>query len=590
MSKLYTLLALIFLLVSCKTDSNTEEVDQTNAAGDFSFGNSAQRNFHGLVLSTDGIPVSGATVTVGTKTTQTNIKGLFAISDADVKENFAYVKVTKAGFLNGTRTLVPTTGNNRINIMMIPATNTMTVNSGIPSTVSLPNGTKVKFDGSFKDESGGNYTGNVNVAMFHLAPSNMYLNELMPGSFLATNSNGNSRIMETFGMLHVQLTGSSGQKLQIATNHTAEITLAIDAAQSTSAPAAIPLWAFNETSGLWQEEGVATKVGNTYVGNVSHFSWWNCDLQLPLATLKVNVKNSAGQPLSNLKIGLKRSTQIYETYGMTDNTGSVSGLVPANETLVLKVYNFCGTVLYTANVGPFTAGNLHTLPDIIIPASANTSFTVTGTLKNCAGANVTNGVAVVQTGGSSNNYFQSSTAIVTNGMFSINILSCNANQQFSLEGYDFANMQTSSGISFTGVSPVTNLGNITLCTAVNEYITYQIDSQSPKNLLPPIGAEYSTGTNAMVVTCYPPNSGLGGFQMVVSNISGVGTYTTFNHLDVIGSGSSPSGIPSLGSTLTLQIINFGAVGQYIDFTINGTYINSTGTHTLSVTGHVIRDN
>lgn len=58
--------------------------------------------------------------------------------------------------------------------------------------------------------------------------------------------------------------------------------------------------------------------------------------------------------------------------------------------------------------------------------------------------------------------------------------------------------------------------------------------------------------------------------MVSIYITGVGTYTTFNHLDVIGSGSSPSGIPSFGSTLALQIINLGAVGQYIDFTINGT--------------------
>jgi hypothetical protein len=590
MSKLYTLLFLIFMLVSCKTDSNSEEGGQPNAAIDFSFGNSAQRNFHGLVLSTDGSPVSGATITIGTKTTQTNIKGIFAINDADVKENFAYVKVTKAGFVNGARTLVPTTGNNRINIMMIPATNTMTISSGTTSTVSLPNGTKVKFDGSFKDESGVNYTGNVNVAMFHLAPSNVYLNELMPGSFLATNANGNSRIMETFGMLHVQLTGSSGQKLQIATNHTAEMTVAIDAAQLATAAATIPLWSFNETTGIWQEEGVATKVGNAYVGNVSHFSWWNCDVQFPVATLKVNVKNSAGQPLSNLKIGLKRSTQTYETYGMTDHTGSVSGLVPANEILVLKVYNFCGTVLYTSNVGPFTAGNIHTLPDIIIASSATTSFTVTGTLKNCAGANVTNGVAVVQPVAGSTNYFQGGMAIVTNGTFSMNTVSCNANQQFILEGFDFANMQTSGGISFTGVSPVTPLGNITVCTAVNEFITYQIDSQSPKNLLPPIGAEYSAITNAMVVTCYPPNSALGGFQMVASNISGVGTFNTFNYLDVIGSGSSPNGIPSLGSTLTLQIINLGAVGQYIDFTINGTYTNSTGNHTLSVTGHVIRDN
>lgn len=151
-------------------------------------------------------------------------------------------------------------------------------------------------------------------------------------------------------------------------------------------------------------------------------------------------------------------------------------------------------------------------------------------------------------------------------------------------------MRSTGEINVTPTTATTNLGNITVCTGISEFITYKVDNQSPKNMLPPIGAEYSSSTNGMVVTCYPPNSALGGFQMVVPNISGVGTYNTFNYLDVIGSGSSPNGIPSIGSTLTLQISNLGAIGQYIDFTINGTYTNSTGNHTLSVTGHVIRDN
>ncbi len=116
------------------------ETQQTN----YNFGNSAQRNFHGLVLSTNGSPVSGATITIGNSTVQTNAQGIFVIKNADVKEKFAYVKATKAGFVNGSRTMVPTTGNNKINIMMIPATNTSTVASGAISTVSLPNGTKSK--------------------------------------------------------------------------------------------------------------------------------------------------------------------------------------------------------------------------------------------------------------------------------------------------------------------------------------------------------------------------------------------------------------------------------------------------------------
>ena len=121
-----------------------------------------------------------------------------------MKDNFAYVKVTKSGFVNGSRTMVPTSGTNRINIMMIPASNTATISAGATATVALPNGTKVKFDGSFKDSNGNAYSGNVNVAMFHLKSSDQYLNEMMPGSFLANSTDGSARVMETFGMLYVQ--------------------------------------------------------------------------------------------------------------------------------------------------------------------------------------------------------------------------------------------------------------------------------------------------------------------------------------------------------------------------------------------------
>jgi hypothetical protein len=34
----------------------------------------------------------------------------------------------------------------------------------------------------------------------------------------------------------------------------------------------------------------------------------------------------------------------------------------------------------------------------------------------------------------------------------------------------------------------------------------------------------------------------------------------------------------------------GAIGQYIDITFNGTYTNSTGSHTINGVAHVIRDN
>ena len=589
MRKFYFLFLMLSLVFSCKDESFVETGNENlNPQSNYNFGSTTQKDFQGVILDTNGTPIYGATVQIGTTSVATNYKGFFILKNASVQENFAHIKVTKAGFINASRVLVPSNGMNRVNIMMIPETLTSTVSSGATSTVSLADGTKVKFDGSFKDANGNAYSGSVSVSLYHLAPSNPYLNELMPGSFLATSSNGSARIMETFGMLHVQLTGSAGQNLQIATGHTAEITVPVDASQSSTSPSTIPLWAYNENTGMWNEEGSATKVGNTYVGTVSHFSWWNCDIQLPQATLKVTVKNNTGQPLVNAKVTLKRNSQTYEVTGITDNNGVVTGIIPAGESLVLKVYDNCNSIVYTSTVAPVTAGNLYVLPDIVVTPSG-TNYIIQGNLKTCTNANVTDGFVTLKA--VNGTYFQYvSVPVSSTGTFSANIYSCNSGQQFVLEAFDMANMRSTGEINVTPTAATTNLGNITVCTGISEFIIYKVDNQSSKNLLPPIGAEYSSSTNTMVVTCYPPNSALGGFQMVVPNILGMGTYNTFNYLDVIGSGSSPNGIPSLGSTLTLQISNLGAIGQYIDFTINGTYTNSTGNHTLSVTGHVIRDN
>ncbi|NIF05328.1 hypothetical protein F3J23_07725 [Chryseobacterium sp. Tr-659] len=592
MRKFYPLFLLFLLLFSCKNDSFLEiENNSSNSSSNYNFGNSTQKNFQGVVLDINGLPVSGAAVTIGTNNTTTNLKGFFTFKNALVKENFAHIKVTKPGYVNASRVMVPTNGTNQINIMMIPAVTTSTISTGSVATVSLPNGTKVKFDGSFKDANGNAYSGHVDVAVFHLAPSNKYLNELMPGSFLAANSGGNTRVMETFGMLHVQLTGSSGQNLQIANGHTAEITVPVDATQASSSPGTIPLWAYNEETGIWKEEGSATKIGNAYVGTVSHFSWWNCDAQFEQATMKVTLKNTAGQVLPNLKVTLKRNSQAYETSGITDNTGMVSGIVPAGEVLVLKVYDVCNNVIYTSNVGPFSAGIVTTIADIIVNPASSTSYTIQGNLKTCTNANVTDGYVLLRPA-TITNYFQYiSLPVNSNGSFTFNTYSCAANPQFTYEGFDNVNFQTTNEVNFTASSNTINLGDIIVCNAVSEYISYKIDNQPVNHILGSFNALWGglVPTSPAVPTkqlrINSMNPAGPSFYMTQSNMSGVVASFTTGYMFEFQGGA----VTSNNGNLVVSINSFGAVGDYIDFTVNGTYTNSSGNHTLTVTGHVKRD-
>jgi len=589
MKKIKILCALLLttFLFSCNDD---EEGILQNPPQDFSYnqGNTVSRNFHGLILDTSGNPVSNATVSIGSTSVQTNSNGLFTINNASVKERFAHIKVIKSGFIDGSRVLVPTSGDNRINIMLIPNTPTATVASGGNSEVTLPNGTKVKFDGAFKDASGNAYSGNVQVGLYHLKPSDTYLSETMPGSLLASNSNGDAKILETFGMLHVELTGSGGQKLNIASGHSAEISLDIDASQLSSSPTTIPLWSFDEAAGIWKEEGSASKVGNKYVGNVSHFSWWNCDAPFDQCNLTVTVQNNAGAPISNLTVTIIRPRQTFGANGTTNSAGQVTGIIPANEALTLKVSDFCGNVIYTSTVGPFATGSSNSLPAINLTATAITTISITGILQTCSNANVTNGIVKLKNLNTTN-YYNQVLQIVTNGNFSFTTNICGTSQQFELVGEDYTNLQTTNTLTFTATAPTTNIGVINACNAVNEFITYQVDSNPVSYILSNINA----GTSGPAIGLYINTSQNSPFlYMNGNNVTSIGTYTTSQFSMEFS--NTPGTITGIGSstsnTVQFVVSQIGSIGGYIDMTFNGTYTDTSGTHTISGTVHVIRDN
>lgn len=584
----FVLLFLISLSLSCNNDD-----DSNSNSVDFNYdqGSSVNRNFHGLILDTSGNPVANATVSIGSTSVQTNTTGLFSVSSVSVKEKFAHIKVVKSGFINGSRVLIPTSGDNRINIMLIPNTPTATVTSGVNSEVNLPNGTKVKFDGSFKDAAGNTYSGNVQVGLYHLKPSNTYLSEIMPGSLLSSSSNGDAKILETFGMLHVELTGSSGQKLNLANGHTAEISLDIDASQMSSSPTTIPLWSFDEVAGIWKEEGSATKVGNKYVGNVSHFSWWNCDAPFSQCNLTVTVNNNAGAPISNLTVTLVRPSQAWGTNGLTNSAGQVTGIIPANESLTIKVSDMCGNVIYTSTIGPFTTGSSNSLAAINLSVSAISSVSITGVLKTCANANVTNGLVKLKNLNTAN-YYGQILQTVTNGNFSFVTNICGTTQQFEIIGEDYTNLQTTNPITFTATAPTTNLGVINSCNTVNEFITYQVDSNPVNYIISGINATTTGATiNNGINISTPQNSPF--YYFYGQNITTIGTYTTANNCNMEFS-NNPGALTGINNSVTnnvqFVISLIGPVGGYIDMTFNGTYTDTSGTHTISGTVHVIRDN
>lgn len=355
-------LALVF------TNCNTNE-EGVNDNSSFSFGNNITSNFAGKVVDSNNNAIAGVLITMSGQTTTTDSIGNFLLNNVTVKENFGYLTATKTGFINGSRTVISHDGINNLKIMLLNKNVVATIPSGESSVVTLSTGTKITFDGAFVQENGTAYTGNVNISMNYLSPTDPNVFVKMPGSLLGTRTDGSISGMETYGMVNVEMYGSNNEKLQLEAGHTANISMPIVSNQLDTAAAIIPLWYFNETTGLWQEQGFSRKIGNRYIGNVSHFTWWNNDCSFVVATLHVTVKNADGTFVQGVKVTITRQNgstgDVLIDLGTTGANGQLSASVPKDEVLIFKAYTSDGQLINTQELPASSEVNRYVT--VIIP-------------------------------------------------------------------------------------------------------------------------------------------------------------------------------------------------------------------------------
>lgn len=431
-------------------------------------------NLQGNVLDENGQPAEGVSVKIGAKSTTTDVKGYFRINDAVMDGNASLLTLEKPGYYKAFRTFSATSGTNQVVIKLVKRDLGGTVNASSGGDVSLSNGTKISLpaNGIVRASDNSVYSGTVNVYASYIDPTSPDILERVPGSFMANDKDGKRVLLSSYGMMAVELESTTGQKLQIKPGSTATLTSPIPASALSSAPATIPLWYVDEATGLWKEEGSATKQGNNYVGTVQHFTYWNCDVPVPTIKFTATFKTAKGQPLVNTHIVIKPTTGNYygSAHGFTDSLGQASGPIPANMGLVIEVTDGCNNVIFSKNIGPFNE-NVD-LGTITIPASVPSVVTVQGKLKNCSGGNVTKGYAII----SVNNWVRYA-KVDGSGNFSTNYVLCNVNGvNAQVLGVDETAQQQGNITSVPIVAPTTDAGNITACGTVStEFIDYTLD-------------------------------------------------------------------------------------------------------------------
>ena len=426
----------------------------------------------GQVVDADNNPISDAFVSFGTKNMLTDENGMFKINNVIVPENRAFVKVIKEGYFHGSRTFFAYADQrSNVKITLLEKTIQGTVNES-GGTITTPKGVELVFpENAIVDVNDNPYTGTVQVAAQYLDPTSDNILSIMPGDLRGLTTNDEEKGLTTFGMVAVELIGNNGELLNIGNDKIVQLSMPIASAQLSSAPDEIPLWYFDENKGVWIEEGKAILQGDKYVGDVSHFSFWNCDIDWDLIYLDGNLQLD-GMNLGNTLVCLSFESggSTAQSCGYTNDEGIYSGQVPSNTSLKLKVYSsevsICGDAIYTQQIGSFTSQATADSIDIDPSTIPGEYFNLYGNIFDCDTTTTTDIYLKIEIDNKSYYYF------TTDGIINNIFLNCGTSSDVTLTSFGLNSNKQSEPVTFP-FNQIIDFGLLLLCEPTEEYIFYQ---------------------------------------------------------------------------------------------------------------------
>lgn len=493
-------LSIVILTINaCKKDEDLDP-NSTSTSSNL-FGSTVSITVKGKVYDVNGTAISGALVKSGNVNVTTDVNGVFILNNIAANQKLGCVTVEKAGYFKGVRSFVPKTGGNELQIQLLSKSIDGTINSSTGGTVSIPNGSvTLPTNGVTLNNSA--YSGNVNVAIKHFDPTSANFNDAMPGSLVGVDNSTVSGLT-SYGMLGVELTDNNGQLLHIANGKTATLTFKVPTSLQASAPASIDLWSLDETKGYWKKEGVANLVNNEYVGEVSHFSFWNCDVPSNFVYINGQVINSqTQQPIQGATVTVS-STNYGAASDYTNSQGQYSGYVPNGVGLSITVSVNCSgsnTMVYTGSLPTMSANTSIATIAITLPGQT----VLSGTVVDCNNQPLSNSYIVVNNQAVFTNNGQFSASVCgsscTVQAFGSNPWVSGQSQQISLQGG--TQSVGSLVVCNPGGSTVTDIdGNVysTVIIGNQEWMQENLKTTHYKNgVLIPTSLNDSSWTNTTV--------------------------------------------------------------------------------------------
>lgn len=420
------------------------------------------------VTNSSGNSVAGAEVSINGLIETTDNQGLIYFNNISVASGDNTITTAASGYYTHHKVVHLADGDQfSANVELTAVASPKNFNGSTGGTINIPSGGSIVFNAnSIEDANEVAYTSTVQVSAEYIDPYNFTNTNLIPNSFKGSDASNNTVFAENHGMLLVELSDGSGNELHISSGNTAEIHVPIPTQDQGSAPATIPLYHFNPSTSKWEEEGTATLVGNEYVGDVSHFSFWMCPYVYDHHFLSGSIE-CMGDLVQGTEVNLYNQWGAFIGSVTTNSAGGWSGSIPDVLTFTMEVEDHCGSVVYSNTIGPFSSNTNLGAIDVCNGTGA-TYGTVQGNLTDCNNNALSNSILRVQSSGVSRYLVSAS------GTYNHALLFCNGATQASLMGMTNDVQQVSVDTTMN-IAPTMSFGTLHVCNSNTEFCTFELD-------------------------------------------------------------------------------------------------------------------
>ena len=372
---------LTVLLISCEDKgiegryTDTQLTPASNPINEVSKPNYAYQ-ISGEVQDIYGQPISGVKVTLGDVSTTTLNDGRYVIIP-NTSSNTGIINFTHNEYATQIKNVSLDGKSPRTVLATMKKWDAKETLINGKRNIIITDNVKIDFPKNVKFiKNNAQITGNPSINVCSIDPSIKAQRKAFPGDFSGRRSDGTFTPVESVGLFSLKLL-NNGENVNIDPSTPVEVTFDVPSGITANVGDLIPLWWFNEEIGLWIEEGTALVERDSHNnliarGNVSHFTWWNCDIPSTTSCIKgrIILPPNTNIPMSAIAIEADGVNYYSTSEAIPDNDGYFCLNVEAGAQFTLSVYSY----VYVVNGANFRLELSPTIATAYNPGTAPTAL------------------------------------------------------------------------------------------------------------------------------------------------------------------------------------------------------------------------